>query len=466
MPLSLNISFDQVHKALRLWHKDNTFGCPLEQHPQYQLLRREGHGIRQATNRLLIQALEQLKYDSPEQSLLLTQRYLDGLPMRQVAHRLNRSESALFVQQREAIQQLTIRLNEMAISPGDTPYHSLPQHLPPYYRPVIGVDTASDALATILAEQNAPWIVSLEGIGGIGKTTLAHAVVYALHHRHVFYDIRWISAQQTHFSMGDAVVPRLRPALTSEVLIYDLAHQVLGDTLGSAPLSFEETLGALQERFHQQPYLIVLDNLETVQDVHRLLPTLRTMLGPTKFLLTSRESYYDESDLYHYVVPELNALHALALVRQEARIQNLDVLWEATDETLYPIYEVAGGNPLALRLIVGQSHIHDLSAVLHDLLVAEGKAEKLYSYIFRRAWHHLGADAREAWLVMPFVPVDGGVFDDLLAISTQTRTQFRRALDLLVTQNLVDVRGRLSERRYVIHGLTRSFLREAIGRWQ
>jgi DNA-binding MarR family transcriptional regulator len=40
------------------------------------------------------------------------------------------------------------------------------------------------------------------------------------------------------------------------------------------------------------------------------------------------------------------------------------------------------------------------------------------------------------------------------------------ALDRLVTLNLVDSQGNLSERRYSIHGLTRTFLQEQVGKWQ
>lgn len=49
---------------------------------------------------------------------------------------------------------------------------------------------------------------------------------------------------------------------------------------------------------------------------------------------------------------------------------------------LRPIYERVGGNPLAIRLVVGQLHVHALDTVLADLLeVRADEASALYSYL-------------------------------------------------------------------------------------
>jgi hypothetical protein len=217
---------------------------------------------------------------------------------------------------------------------------------------------------------------------------------------------------------------------------------------------------------HAQPHLIVIDNLETLHDAESLLPTLRSLYGPTKILLTSRESHYGEGDVYHFPVPELREVDALRLVRQEATLRNLPHLLAASDNELHPIYETVGGNPLALRLIVGQCYAHDLRAVLNDLVAARGKAEVLYTYIYRRAWEHLDESAQNALLAMPLLHPTGGRFEDLVAISEIEPPVLRSALERLTLQNLVDVRGEVDSRRYSIHNLTRAFLQEAVALWQ
>ena len=55
---------------------------------------------------------------------------------------------------------------------------------------------------------------------------------------------------------------------------------------------------------------------------------------------------------------------------------------------LLQVYEVAGGNPLALKLLVGQMHVLALSRVVDDLREARGqKVEELYRYIYWRSWN-------------------------------------------------------------------------------
>jgi hypothetical protein len=207
-----------------------------------------------------------------------------------------------------------------------------------------------------------------------------------------------------------------------------------------------------------------VDNLETMTDVASLLPTLRQLAGPSKFILTSRERNYPGA-VYHYVLPELGEADALLLVRHEAGQSNVTALVEATDDELRPIYQTVGGNPLALRLVVGQAHVHDLPEILDELRAARGRAEALYEFIYRRAWEHLDEAARQALLAMPLIPPGGGRFEDLAAFSGMEKGPLRAALERLVARHLVDVRGPLGARRYSIHGLTRSFLEEAIALW-
>jgi DNA-binding MarR family transcriptional regulator len=67
---------------------------------------------------------------------------------------------------------------------------------------------------------------------------------------------------------------------------------------------------------------------------------------------------------------------------------------------------------------------------------------------------------------MPLVADSGGSLAYLVDVSGLDPATVSDALDRLVTLNLVDSQGNLSERRYSIHGLTRTFLQEQVGKWQ
>jgi hypothetical protein len=226
----------------------------------------------------------------------------------------------------------------------------------------------------------------------------------------------------------------------------------------------------LQQRLHSAPHLIVIDNLETLLDVESLLGALRELVNPSKFLLTSRISRFYETDIFHFTLPELNAADALALVRQEAWVRNQPELAAASDAELQPIYATVGGNPLALRLVVGQTHIHALDQVLANLREAQGqRVEQLYHYIYWQAWHNLEPLAQQTLLLMPLVTEAGGdlaYLTQMAAAAGLSAANVSDGLDHLVALNLVDSRGGLHERHYTIHALTRAFLQQQVLRWR
>lgn len=190
------------------------------------------------------------------------------------------------------------------------------------------------------------------------------------------------------------------------------------------------------------------------------------MVSPRHVLLTTRNNLFQYPEVFHFKVDELSADAALAFARSEAERRNLPLLAQANDDDLMPIFETVGGNPLAIRLVVGQTYIHSLQEVLQDLVEARGKSiESLYNYIFWHAWNSLDEPAREAWLLMPIANGGGMRLSHLAEIAELDPSDLRHALDQLVTLNLVDRRGDLSESRYTIHALTRTFLQNQVLKW-
>lgn len=456
-----------VHAALRLWHKESAAGNPLRELYLVRKLEQEGLTVRQATNQALLQGLERLDAENPRHADLLRRRYLDETTMVRVANQRNTAESALYEEQRLAIDRLAHLLYEINHAELALRETTLEQRLPtPTATTIVGLEGSLAALGGVLTAEGPPWLIAIEGIGGIGKTTLADALVRRVMRLGDFGDVGWVSCQQTVFNLGGALSPVAQPTLTVEALVDALSIQLMGEGFAASAPSLEERLAALQRRLKGEPHLIVIDNLETFVDVEGLLPTLRRLMGPTRFLLTSRQSLYDQPDVYHFIVPELGEPDALQLVRQEAALRNLPELAKADTPVLRPVYDTVGGNPLALRLVVGQTHVYELPSILADLEAARGKAELLYAFIYRRAWDHLDEGARQVFLAMPLVTEGGGTIEELVALTGLDPYDVRQALAGLIVQNLVDARGWLDKRRYSIHNLTRAFLLEGVARWQ
>lgn len=467
MPPALH---EAVRQALRLWHQ------PSNDNPLADLLSFQGPSeqtqMRTFINSRLLNALDTMGKLHTEEAKVLRMRYLDGMTADAVAFQLGMSTPNLNKKQRKALQTLATLIWQQEQDAQATQQQVYLQRLEaPTYDRLFGVDTIAAQLLHRLTTQGQPWLVVIEGIGGIGKTALADAVIRRAIPAQSFGGFGWVSARQQRFSLAGAIQPLAQPTLTAEQLIEQLANQLLAVETpgqGSTPLFIANaaTLARLTNRLKAVPHLIVIDNLETVTDLEALLPILQRLANPTKFLLTSRTSIYSETATYPFSLPELGEADALALVRHEASLRHQDELATATDELLQAIYATVGGNPLALRLIIGQTRIHTLDLILADLKAARGQAStELYAYIYRYAWEHLDDLSRRALIAMPFAPPHGATLNQLVGISQLPSAELRHALQQLVVLNLVNRSGALNESRYTIHSLTRTFLLEQVVQW-
>lgn len=468
--LSLVELHEHVHTALSHW-TSGTNENPLDYLLLFQIARNEKQGSeRNVVNGILLNAIEELERENQEYATILRLRFLEGMPAHIVGNRRSEAVSTISRKQREAIAALVkiIYLQEEKVR---TVYHArfADRLEPPTYESLFGVDEHLDALTALLAKKDGAWLISLEGMGGIGKTSLADALMRQEIEQTNFQAFAWVTARQKRLHLSGEIRPMPNePALTANELIHDLAKQLLSDV--ALPISFDaqKVQPILQERLKRVPHLIVADNLETVEDIDALLPLLRTLAKPTKFILTTRESLYAEPGIYPFKIPSLSQYYALQLIRHEGQVNNLPAVLDSTDDELLPIYETVGGNPLALRLVVGQLHIHNLATVLNALKKAQGHSvRELYTYIYRQAWDDLKEAARSVLLSTPLLPETGGTFEYLSANNGLDESEFLDALQTLVVRNLVDHhRGKgLNDDRYSIHNLTKSFLIEQVLQW-
>ena len=156
--------------------------------------------------------------------------------------------------------------------------------------------------------------------------------------------------------------------------------------------------------------------------------------------------------------------------------QGLTAIAGADDAALRAIYTVTGGNPLAIKLVIGQARGLPLERVLAGLQEAVGQRyEDLYRYIYWRSWKLLSDRARQALLAMPALAASGGYWENLLAMCELPPDDLERAVQELVGMSLltaggadavpersgagtVPERSGMGQRRYAIHQLTYNFL--------
>ncbi len=328
---------------------------------------------------------------------------------------------------------------------------------------LFGVERARSKVEAVIQIKAQPWLIAIDGIGGIGKTSLAHTVVQSLVHSERFYDIACASAKQEEFRPELGLQETGKPTLDEETLTNTLLHQ-LDDRPHLSSSRLEKRL-ALTRLLKEQPYLVVIDNLETVIDYEALLPYLRQVVNPSKVLLTSRLSLKAQPDVYCLSLGELNLAAALALLRYQAEIRGIISLGQASETQLEKIYEVVGGNPLALKLVIGQIIYLPLPQALKNLQQARGRSvHELYTYIYWQAWQMLTPFSRQLLLILPLCPQS--TFAELLELSTLPEADLRPALRQLIALSLLEVGGDLAEPDYRLHRLTETFLLNEVLKWQ
>jgi transcriptional regulator with XRE-family HTH domain len=327
---------------------------------------------------------------------------------------------------------------------------------------LFGTAAAQSKLEGALHHPDDHWLLAIWGIGGIGKTSLANQLVRAVLATNRFYDVAWLNAKQEEFIPRRGIRLIHRPGLQATTFI-DRLLEHLDPTLSLARSS-QEKLALLTHWLKSRPYLIVIDNLETVADYQALLPTLRRLARPTKFLLTGREQI---EDVYTHHLGELSRSTTIAFLRYMGERQDLPALAQAPEPQLNEMYEVVGGNPLALKLIVGQlqSGLRGLTHVLSNLKQAQGKPiAELYTFIYWQAWHDLRETTRRLFILMPQIP--NATAEDLARKSKLSEEELAQAIDELTTRSLVEVRGDLEAPYYALHRLTETFLLNEVIRWK
>ncbi|MBI5666815.1 MAG: hypothetical protein HZC41_02310 [Chloroflexi bacterium] len=329
----------------------------------------------------------------------------------------------------------------------------------PDYRQLYGVHGLRQQLVQLLRREDGPRFVSLEGIGGIGKTALARATVEALAGDSDLTGIIWISARQEKLHASGELEQQNEAARSLDDVVNRLWLKLGYDTGASVPAA--DRLLRLAPLLANTRYLIVIDNLETVADSRLLIPKLYPLAGATRFLLTSRESLGEFDFVETRGVPELSPEDSAALVGSEVeRLSRGSVMLPQTD--LDRIYAVIGGVPLALKLIAAQAAVLPVDRCLDGLRAAERQPERLFNYIYRHTWRLLDETARR--LLFAVHDVIGPEGARLLWLERMgagvglTPAEFQAALAQLHRYSLLEVTRTGDDSLYRLHRLTITFL--------
>src|SRR6266516_7996561 len=264
-----------------------------------------------------------------------------------------------------------------------------PPHLPdePYY-PLPGRERDLNNLLAALKDPQGALVITIDGLGGLGKTALAVELTRCALHQGLFKSVIGDSAKQELFAGGE-VVKVNEATLDFDALLDAIARQCGRWELTTLPR--EEKRAMIAQLLRQHCYLVLVDNLETAENADALVAHLRNLLGVSRTIVTSRRQVRHDFVKAH-TLKELTREDSLFFLRKDLEQRRVEQLMHASEEKLVAIHTVTGGAPLALKLVVAQARFLDLDVVLRRLSKA---GSKLYSFIYRQSWEQLSLVAQK-----------------------------------------------------------------------
>jgi len=328
-----------------------------------------------------------------------------------------------------------------------------PPHIPrePYY-PLPGREKDLNSLVEILHLPESLPIVVIDGLGGLGKTALSIELAQRVLLRGKFQGIVGDSAKQEILVGGEIV--QIRDALLDLSSLFDAIARQLGHW--EIPLlKTEEKQLAVYHLLNQQPYLIWVDNLETIENANALIFQVRHILGKSHAIVTSRKKVrYDFT--HNLSLQGLELSDSLYFLQTHARQRKVTQILQASQDKLVEIHEMTGGGLLAMKLIVAQTQYLSLDQTLKQLSEAKGN---IYKFVFRNSWNRLSLLAQQALIYIGRTVVTTVSWEELFGIGiTESEAELAEAIDQLISYSLLEAIMANHEYRYGIHQLTRHFV--------
>ncbi|MDW8300483.1 MAG: NB-ARC domain-containing protein [Anaerolineae bacterium] len=220
----------------------------------------------------------------------------------------------------------------------------------PYY-PIIGRERDMSELIDRLINQKLP-VVCVVGTVGDGKTELVwHVVCRAVDEGH-FSAFDWVADRSMYIDSNGNPRPTGLPPLTTSAIYNSMVRHFAWDDLKLCVTDLAERCA---KRFREGHYCLVLDNMETQEQLERFLRELSLLVQPnpprtSRILVTSRVQV--SAPFVDYMpLRGLERDAALEYIKHiESRSQGIVI--SSTDREL--LAERTGGNPLFIQIALAR----------------------------------------------------------------------------------------------------------------
>ncbi|WP_018351558.1 AfsR/SARP family transcriptional regulator [Longispora albida] len=333
-------------------------------------------------------------------------------------------------------------------APGPAPVCQLPAGVADHTGRLAETGSAIEALSR--ADGRAGALVTISGMGGTGKTSLAVHIAHQVRDQYpggqLFAHLRGLDEH---------------PAQPADVLAEFL--RALGVAGHAIPDRLDDRAAAYRSLLSSRRVLVVLDDATDERQVRHLLPGA----GHSAVLVTSRSPLSTLDGALRLRIGELPEPEALDLLRRASTPGQVD----ADPAAARHLAELCARMPLALR-VAGARLAHrphwtaaelvEALADERDRLDALDQGDLGVRTSLALSFHALPGPAAGLLLRLATLPSTDFPGWAAAALLDQRPAPARETLELLVDAQLVQLRGRddLGQVRYQLHDLVRLFARE------
>ncbi|HEV7889233.1 MAG TPA: tetratricopeptide repeat protein [Pyrinomonadaceae bacterium] len=320
-----------------------------------------------------------------------------------------------------------------------------------------GRDKEMKVVMRALSPEDRTWGVLIDGIGGIGKTSLATEAAHRCDESRLFEAFVFVSAKQNALAPG-GIREQTPAARTLDEFLNETARVL--DRADIPKLAADARRHELLEALRERPTLLVYDNLETLtkEEQEAMADFLRELPQGCKAVITSRRRGGEGSVWLRLEKLDRDAARQIIEAEAERAAGLKAKLARATEARWQELYDATGGSPLALSHTLGLMRVRaslNFDAAL-EMLRGNPDAD-LQRFIFQEARNELTTNDAAALRALSFF-TPSATLEAWAEVSQLSRIALETTIDRLSALSLVDVLPD-GEDRYDLHPLTRNFVR-------
>lgn len=341
---------------------------------------------------------------------------------------------------------------------------------------LIGRDAEQKEIRDNLEKTENNQIIVVEGIGGVGKTSLVANSIFEYCEDNIEYATKVIWLTAKHYDFTGSTIEELKPAeISFENVLNEVAVKINKGAAIEVRPTIEQKKEFLINELGNEKYLIVIDNLETVTNFRDLVKNLENLFVYSKVLITTRSSVDDSCYIHNINIKGFSDLkYSTQFIEQF--IEKKDTakkLISGNTQIITDIHNKTGGIPLAMELIICQIesglpifHVLDKlsSTNYQDLFEGEKRVSdedifnQFYSFIYEESWKLLSDNEKQILFNIAAEPLDSGHYERDLKRNAQDIDSLVTSIKKLKQLNLIYAGNIDEEISYFLHPLTHQFI--------